>query len=71
VDVAHSFKSHVVEIRKGSDIVQGLATFVANNSDDKADDPEPKAPANDQGQDINANISNSENPNPNSLPKDE
>jgi len=42
VDVAPSFKSHVVEIRKGSDIVQGLVTFTANNPDDKANDPEPK-----------------------------
>jgi len=42
-DVAPSFKSHVVQIGKGSDIVQGLATFAANNLDEKADDPEPKA----------------------------
>ena len=58
VDVALGFKSHVIEIRKGSDIVQGLATFAANNPDDKANDPEPKALANNQGPDINANISN-------------
>jgi len=45
-DVASGFKSHVIDIRKGSDIVQGLATFTANNPDDKADDPEPKAQAN-------------------------
>jgi len=55
---APGFKRHVVEIRKGSDAVQGLATFAANNLDDKADDAEPKAPANNQGPDINANISN-------------
>jgi len=70
-DVAPGFKSHVVEIRKGSDIVQGLATFAANNLDYKADDPEPKALANNQGPDINANISSSENPNPDNLPEDE
>jgi len=41
-DVALGFKSHVIEIGKGFDIVQGLATFAANNPDDKADDPQPK-----------------------------
>jgi len=61
--VAPSFKSHVVEIKKGSDIVQGLATFAAKNPDDKADDPEPKALANNQRPDIIASIPNSENPN--------
>jgi len=70
-DVAPGFKSHVVDIRKGSDIVQGLATFVANNQDHKADDPEPKALANNQGPDVNTNISNSENPKPDNLPEDE
>ena len=70
-DAAPGFKSHVVEIRKGSDIVQGLATFAANNPDDKANDLEPKALANNQGPDMNANISNSENPNPDNLPEDE
>jgi len=48
-----------------------LATFKANNLDDKADDPEPKATANNQGPEINANISNSENPNPDNLLEDE
>jgi len=70
-DVAPGFKSHVIEIRKGSDIVQGWATFTASNPDDKADVPEPKALANNQGSDINANICNSENPNPDNLPEDE
>jgi len=48
-----------------------LATFIAKNPDDKADNPEPKALANNQGQDINANISNSENPNLDNLSDDE
>ena len=52
--VAPSFKSHVVEIRKGSDTIQGLAAFAANNLDDKADDSELKALPNNQGPDINA-----------------
>jgi len=55
-DVAPGFKTHVVEIRKGYDTIQGLATFAANNPDDKADDPGPKALANSQGPDINANM---------------
>jgi len=70
-DVAPGFKSHVVVIRKGSDTIQVLAAFAANNPDDKADDPEPEALANNQGLDINANISNSENPNPDNPPEDE
>ena len=70
-DVAPGFKSHVVESRKGSDIVQGLAKLAANNPDHKADDEEPKALANNQGPDMNANISNSENPNPDNLAGDE
>jgi len=70
-DVVPGFKRHVVEIRKGSDTVQGLATFAANNPDDKAKDPEEKALANNQRPDINANISNSENPNPDHPPEDE
>jgi len=70
-DLAPSFKSHVFKIRKGSDIVQGLAIFAANNPDDKADDLEPKALANTQSPYINANISNLENPNPDSQPEDE
>jgi len=56
---------------KGFDIVQTLATFGANNPDDKVNDPEPKALANNQGPDINAYISNSENPNPDNLPENE
>ena len=48
-----------------------MATFPANNLDDKADDPEPKALANNQGPDIDANTTNSENPNPDNLPEDE
>ena len=48
-----------------------MATFAANNPYDKANDPEPKALANNQRLDINANISNSENPNLDNLPKDE
>jgi len=48
-----------------------LAVFAANNPKDKADDPEPKALANNQGPDIDANISNSENPNPDNPPEDE
>jgi len=39
-DIAPGFKSHVVEIRKRSDIVQGLATFAVNNPDNKANDPQ-------------------------------
>jgi len=70
-DEAPGFKRHVVEIRKGSDIVQGLVRFATHNPDDKVDDPEPKALTNNQGPDINANISNSENPNPNYLPEEE
>ena len=69
-DVPPAFKSHIVEIRKGSDIVQGLATFAANTPEDKADDREQKALTNNQGPDINANISNSENPNLDNLPED-
>ena len=42
-----------------------------NNLDDKTDDLEPKALANNQGPDSNANISNSENPNLDNLPEDE
>jgi len=61
----------VIEIRKGSDMVQGLATFAANNPDEKADDLVPKVLAYNQGPDINANISNSENSNPENLPEDE
>ena len=69
--MAPAFKSHVIEIRKGSNIAQGLATFAANTTDDKADAQEPKARAKNQGPDNNANISNSENPNPDNLPEDE
>jgi len=69
--VAPGFNSHVVEIRKGSDILKGLATFATNNPDYTADDPEPKALASNQRPDINANISNSENPNPDNLAGDE
>ena len=58
-DVAPGFKSHVVEIRKGSDILKGLATFATNNPNYTPDDPKPKALANNQRLDINANISNS------------
>ena len=47
-----------------------MATFSANNPDDKADNPEPKALANNQGPDIDANTSNSENPNPDNLLED-
>ena len=65
------FKSHVIKIKKGSNIVQGLATFAANNPDEKVDDLEPKALAYNQGPDINANISNSENPNTDHPPEDE
>jgi len=71
VDVAPGFKSHVVEISKGSNIVQGLATFTANNPDDKANDPEPKALEKNQRPGINASISNLENPIPDNLPEDE
>jgi len=42
-----------------------------NNPDDEADDLERKALANNQGANINTNISNSENPSPNNLPEDE
>jgi len=48
-----------------------LATFTANNPDEKADDREPKALVNNEGPHINANISNSENPNPENLFEDE
>ena len=48
-----------------------MAIFAANNPDDKVDDPEPKAIANNQGPEINANMSNSENPNLENLPEDE
>jgi len=71
VDVAPGFKSHVIEITKGSNIVQGLVRFTTKNPDDKADDPEPKALANNQGPVINANISNSKNPKLDNLPEDE
>ena len=70
-DVPPTFKSHVVEIRKGSDIVQGLATFAVNTPEHKAGDREPKVLTNNQGPDINAYISNSENPNPDNLPEHE
>jgi len=48
-----------------------LARFTPYNPDDKANDREPKALANNQGPDINANISNTENPNLDNLPEDE
>ena len=48
-----------------------MATFAANNPNDKANDPDPKALANNQRPDINANISNSENPNPDNPPEAE
>jgi len=67
--VAPGFKGHVVEIRKGSDIVQGLAAFVSNNQDEKADYPETNALPNNQCTDINASMSNSENPNTDNLPE--
>jgi len=70
-NVELGFKSHDIEIRKGSDIVRGLATFAANNPDHKTNDPEPKALANNQGPDININISNSKNPNPDNLAEHE
>ena len=40
-DVALGLRSHVVAMRKGFDVVQGLDKFAANSPEDKTDDPEP------------------------------